>query len=273
MKRVALILLSYLLWAHIGGHASATVVYLSDSFDSNITDDAGDPYDAAWVTAISPNPGTVSWVNEGGNGVMHYTPTANARGVRADLPTTITLSPLNKFFSFDLRVRQFDTESTVNNGFRIYFINSVAVASSGTNGYVFGSNWGTGVFDGVFEATGANSAVVGTQHIDGGDKYRITGTNWHSVNGQIEYVNSTQLRFTFGLDGTNHIDSVLVTDSLPTFTFDRIMLLSSSSSPFQQFRIDDVNVLSSAVPEPSSLWLWGCGALLGWWRYRARFRG
>jgi hypothetical protein len=98
------------------------------------------------------------------------------------------------------------------------------------------------------------SRPIPTNLADGGDSYQLTNA-YSTLNAIIERINATDMRVTFGFNGTNHIDAVTVTDATPTFSFSALGIGVSNT---QNFRLDDVMLtytpyVAPLVPAPAAL--------------------
>jgi len=223
---------------------------MQDSFDigspPSVGNDPADPYDGSWFRG--GDAGSLSIVNESGNNVLRLDG-SNSYDVAVSNFATQNLSSVGDSIEFSVRVR---SETAIN------AVAGIRVALSDTvspGGYVFIANWGNGTNDGVFEANGAGAGTT-SKWVDGGDNFQLSGTVFYTLTGKVRRSGTDQVTFTFGRDGTDYIDSATFTDATPTFSFNRISIGDGSIAVADQphsFRIDDVSVRFTAVPEPTTL--------------------
>ncbi|MCP5538008.1 MAG: PEP-CTERM sorting domain-containing protein [Akkermansiaceae bacterium] len=233
--------------------ATAATTLLSDTFDVGATpslgDDGDDPNDGAWTAS---HVGTsVTLVGDGmpQNNTLGFSPDTTFRYAI----TTFSEATLGNGDSLDISFKVRATSGpTVASGAFQFVLND-----TNAGGYAFFSSWGDGSTNAIWHGNGGLSAN-NSFGIDG-DDFDVTGTTWHTVNATITRVDATHLTFTYGLDGTNHVNAVTVEDLTPTFTFNRLHIGNRSSE--QAFLLDDVLVTYQAVPEPSSAALLGLGGL------------
>ncbi|MCP5538007.1 MAG: PEP-CTERM sorting domain-containing protein [Akkermansiaceae bacterium] len=232
--------------------ATAATIF-NDTFDVGATptlgDDVDDPNDTEWT----PFNGDVtsSLVDDGApqNNVMQVANTGTFR------PMITTFSDVTlengHTLDFSFKIKATSTPTVASGGFRFHLGN-------GSKGYTFVANWGDGTTDGLWKAASGLSATTKITEADGGNNFDLTGTGWHTVNATIKRVDATHVSFTFGLNGTNHVEDVTVEDLTPAFTFNVLNIGNAGSQ--ETYRLDDI-VLTQAVPEPSSAALLGLGGL------------
>ncbi|MEZ0216672.1 MAG: PEP-CTERM sorting domain-containing protein [Rariglobus sp.] len=242
--------LSVLLSLSTSTAARADTVIVDEPFtSSDLTDNIGDPLDAAW-TSLSNTALSVGAFNSTGNisNALRIDTTAGFSGTRGQFTNGASLAIGESItVSFDFRI--INTAGNDSAGLRFGLS-----SSSNTYAFTFGTGTTTG---GGMAQFGANS-VGGTNNIytASGTPFAINDTASHTFSFKITRTSSISLSFLGSVDGntisasTTAANSPSVPTTVSNFNFTSIVLGQGGTS--NDFNIDNVNVTLEAIPEPST---------------------